>query len=167
MSELKTDRLLLRPLEEADLPAYRAMWANPEITKYLSATEKFGPEVGDRALKSWSKHEAEHGYAPWAVVHRASGELMGHCGLQFLKEWGYPEVLYMFDKKWWGDGYATEAAMTSVAYGLGALRLDKIGGMAFEDNVPSYRVLEKAGLARVGPINFHGDDLIYYERVGT
>ncbi len=167
MSHLQTDRLLLRPLEEGDLPAYRNMWGNPEITKYLSSTERFGPEVGDRAFKAWTKHEQDHGYAPWAAVHRETGTLMGHCGLQFLKEWGHPEVLYMLDEPWWGQGYATEAAMTSVAYGLGALRLDKIGGMAFEDNVPSCRVLEKAGLTKVGPINFHGDDLIYYERVGT
>lgn len=167
MSHLQTDRLLLRPLEEGDLPAYREIWGNGNVTKYLSSSEQFGPEIADRAVTSWTKHLNERGYAPWAVIHRASGAFMGHCGLQFIKDWGHPEVLYMFDEPWWGQGYATESAMTAVAYGLGALRLDKIGGMAFEDNVPSCRVLEKCGLTKVGPINFHGDDLIYYERIGT
>lgn len=167
MSQLETDRLILRPLETRDLPAYRLMWENENVTRYLSSSEKFGAEVADRAFNTWAKRRAERGYAPWAVVHRQSGELMGHCGLQFIKEFDAPEVLYMFDEPWWGQGYATEAAMTSVAFGLGALRLDKIAGMAFENNVASIRVLEKSGLSRVGPINFHGDDLIYFERVGT
>jgi len=167
MSQLATDRLLLRPLEEGDLPAYRLMWENENITKYLSSSEQFGAEVADRAFKSWTKHLDERGFAPWAVVHRKSNELMGHCGLQYIKEFDAPEVLYMFDEPWWGQGYASEAALASVAYGLGALRLDKIAGMAFEDNVPSCRVLEKCGLTRKGPITFHGDDLIYFERIGT
>jgi ribosomal-protein-alanine N-acetyltransferase len=167
MSTLETERLILRPLEAGDLPAYRKLWGNPAVTRWLSSSEQFGPEVADRALAAWTKHLHEHGYAPWAVVHKETAKLMGHCGLQFLKDWGYPEVLYAFDEEWWGAGYATEGALASVAYGLGALRLDKIGGMAFEDNIASCRVLEKAGLARVGPIHYHGDDLVYFERIGT
>jgi ribosomal-protein-alanine N-acetyltransferase len=167
MSPLETDRLILRPLRAADLPAYRAIWGNGNVTRWLSSSKPFGPEVADRAVAAWTRHEAQHGYAPWALVHKQSGALMGHCGLQFLKEWGYPEVLYMLDEPWWGQGYATEGAMTAVAYGLGALRLDRIGGMVFEDNPASPRVLEKCGLTRQGPVTFHGDELIYYERVGT
>ncbi len=167
MSQLETDRLLLRPLEEGDLPAYRAIWGNPNITKWLSSSERFGSEVADRAFHVWGKRRAERGYAPWAIIHRQSDTLMGHCGLQWVEEFEAPEVLYMLDEPWWGEGYATEAALTSVAFGLGALRLDKIAGMAFEENVASCRVLEKCGLSRKRPIKFHGDDLIYYERVGT
>jgi len=167
MSTLETDRLILRPLADTDLPAYRDIWGNPNVTKWLSSAEQLGRDVADRAAAAWTKHEQEKGYAPWAVVHKDTGKLMGHCGLQYLKDWGHPEVLYMFDERWWGQGYATESAMASVAYGLGALRLDKIGGMAFEDNPASCRVLEKCGLTRRGPITFHGDELIYFERIGT
>jgi len=167
MSTLETDRLILRPLEEKDLPAYRKIWAKPNVTKYLSSAEQIGEAFADRAYNAWGKRWTDQGYAPWAVLHKETGALMGHCGLQFLKDWGFPEVLYMLDEPWWGEGYATEGAMASVAYGLGALRLDKIGGMAFEENVASCRVLEKCGLSRVGPIHFHGDDLIYFERIAT
>jgi ribosomal-protein-alanine N-acetyltransferase len=167
MTPLETERLILRPLEEKDLPVYRRLWGNPNVTRWLSSTATFGPETADRAVAGWTRHLHEHGYAPWAAVHRESGAFMGHCGLQFLKEWGYPEVLYAFDEEWWGQGYATEGALASVAFGLGALRLDRIGGMAFEDNVASARVLEKAGLTRQGPVTFHGDELIYFERIGT
>lgn len=167
MSTLETDRLILRPLEARDLPAYRLIWSNENVTRWLSATEKFGPETADRALKAWTKHEAEHGYSPWAMVHKETRALMGHCGLQFLKEWGYPELLYMLDEPFWGQGYASEGAMAAVAFGLGAARLDRIGGMVFEDNPASARVLEKCGLSKMGPITFHGDELVYYERIGT
>lgn len=167
MSRLETDRLILRPIEEADLPAYRAIWGNPNVARWLSSSEQIGSEFADRAFKAWTKRRNEQGYAPWAVVNRKTNEFMGHCGLQFIKEFDAPEVLYMLDEPWWGQGFATEAALTSVAYGLGALRLDRIAGMAFEENIASTRVLEKCGLSRMGPINFHGDDLIYYERIGT
>ncbi len=167
MSPLETERLILKPLEARDLPAYREIWGNPNVTRWLSSSEQLGREVADRAVAAWAKHLKTHGYAPWAVVHKETGALMGHCGLQFLKEWGHPEVLYMLDEPWWGVGYATEAAMTAAAFGLGALRLDRIGGMAFEENAASIRVLEKCGLTRVGSITFRGDELIYFERIGT
>ncbi len=167
MSRLETDRLILRPLEESDLPVYRNIWGNKKVTKWLSSSEKFGPEVADRAFTTWTKHAADRGYAPWAVVHRETGKLMGHCGLQWIEAFDAPEVLYMFDEPWWGEGYATEAATASVAFGLGALRLDKVAGMALEENVASLRVLEKCGLSRVGPITFQGNELIYFERIGT
>jgi len=167
MSGLETDRLILRPLEASDLPAYRKIWSNPEVTRWLSSSEQIGEAFAERAFKAWEKHLKARGYAPWAVVHKGTNALMGHCGLQHIKEWGYPEVLYMFDQPWWGQGYATEAAMASVAFGLGALQLDKIGGMAFENNPASCRVLDKCGLTLRGPITFHGDELVYYERIGT
>lgn len=167
MSELQTDRLILRPFTEADMPAYRKMWGNPNVTKWLSSTATFGPETADRALAGWTKHLDEHGYAPWAVIRKTDNALMGHCGLQWLKEFELAEIMYAFDEPYWGDGYATESAIASVAYGLGALRMDKVMGMAFEDNIPSCRVLEKSGLSYQKRVNFHGDDLLYFERVGT
>jgi len=74
MSTLETDRLILRPLEAGDLPAYRKLWGNPNVTKFLSSTEKFGPEVADRAVTAWTKHLSERGYAPgpWCTRKRAS-----------------------------------------------------------------------------------------------
>ncbi len=167
MNELETDRLILRPLVEADLPIYRPMWENKNVTQYLSTSEQIGAAFADRAFKAWTKRRDEQGYAPWAMVRRSDNAFMGHCGLQWIKDFGAPEVLYMLDEPYWGEGYATEGAMASVAFGLGALRLDKIAGMAFEENRASCRVLEKCGLSYVKPINFHGDDLLYYERIGT
>lgn len=164
MSSLSTDRLLLRPLEEGDLPAYRQMWTNANVTKWLSSTATFTAETADRAKAGWEKHFTEHGYAPWAVIRRADNRFLGHCGLQYLPEFELAEVLYAFDEPYWGEGYASESAMASVAYGIGALRMDKVMGMAFADNVPSQRVLIKSGLEYKKPVTYHGDELLYFER---
>ena len=49
-------------------------------------------------------------------------------------------------KSAWGQGYATEAALHTVRYGLLELRLEMITAMALVDNIASWLALEKIGI---------------------
>jgi len=59
----------------------------------------------------------------------------------------YPgvELGYRLCLKFWGDGYAKEAATAILSYGLGDLRLARIMAFALPQNRASLRVLEKLG----------------------
>jgi RimJ/RimL family protein N-acetyltransferase len=57
---------------------------------------------------------------------------------------------YEIAPRYWGKGYATEAARAMVAFGFGELRLHRIWARCVADNVASYRVLEKVGMRREG-----------------
>ena len=118
MTTLTAPRLILRPFEPADIPAYAAIRAKPHVVQYLSG----GAAGVDRALEVARERipafealwQEPGGYGPWAVVERASGLLIGHCGLRVWDALGgATELLYMLDDTAWGKGYATEAAGAS------------------------------------------------------
>ena len=93
-------------------------------------------------------HQCEESEAGlWAVFEREQGDLIGLCGLGMFES--ETEVIYKFFPAFWGRGYATEAAVASLAYGFQTLQLDRIIGVTQEANQGSQRVLEKLGMHHV------------------
>ncbi len=92
--------------------------------------------------------ESTLGFAPWTVILRAEGRVIGWGGLSidpFVPGLGV-EVSYYFDSRDWGRGYATELVTVSIHYGFDTVRLPAIQAFARPENVVSVRVLEKCGL---------------------
>ena len=58
------------------------------------------------------------GYGVWAVIEKESGSIIGHCGLNYVKQYNVVELLYGIGKEYWGLGYATEAAKSVLAFAL-------------------------------------------------
>ena len=53
-------------------------------------------------------------------------------------------------KEFWGQGYATEAALASIQYGFEKLKISRIVGRAEPGNIASCVVLEKCGMIYIG-----------------
>src|SRR5215212_5509923 len=87
-----------------------------------------------------------HGLGLWAVEDQADGALMGQCGLFYLDKTTEIEVAYLLAQRYWGQGYATEAARAALRFGFETLGLDRIVAVVRPENAGSRRVLEKAGL---------------------
>ena len=81
---------------------------------------------------------------------------MGWGGLQFLPETNETEVAYCLGKPFWGQGYATEAARESLAYGFHTLQLKEIIGLTHVENKASQNVLLKIGLHLVDRKTYFG-----------
>jgi RimJ/RimL family protein N-acetyltransferase len=138
------------------------MERDPEVLRYVGRPPL--PEVEDYRAKIRSTYlphyDRPSGHGAWAVIEKASGDFIGGCSLRpgmespQAAEMGYaPEELemgYGLRKPSWGRGYATELAQALVRKAfqeLGAVVL--VAGVTV-DNIASVRVLEKAGLRRVG-----------------
>jgi ribosomal-protein-alanine N-acetyltransferase len=113
-------------------------------------------------IDRWSRHEAAHGFTLWALVERATGELVGDCGLFHLDSGPEIEVGYRLRRDRWGLGYATEAARASVAHGFEALGLDRVCGITHPANVASQRVLQKCGMRDQGIAFYYGQTVRYF-----
>jgi RimJ/RimL family protein N-acetyltransferase len=85
-----------------------------------------------------------------AITLRATGELIGGCGLEVrpLRKEGV--LGYCLNRAYWGKGYATEATQALLAFGFNKLALHRIIAMCDPMNVASNRVLEKAGMTLEG-----------------
>jgi RimJ/RimL family protein N-acetyltransferase len=97
---------------------------------------------------------ATHGHGLWRVTERSTGAPVGMCGLLRRDALDAPDVGYAFLATASGQGYATEAAAACVAYGRGALGMDRIVAVTSPANQGSIRVLTKLGMRVEKTIQF-------------
>jgi len=133
-TRLETARLVIRTFEPGDGEAWLAMFADPEVRSFLP-----GPaptvETFQSAIEGRHAMEREGGYAMWAVDEKETGTFVGQCGLRpvdsLQPQSRAPEpaaegsrrefdLAYHFTHACWNKGYATEAAITVLAYRLGS-----------------------------------------------
>lgn len=161
----ETDRLLVRPWQLDDVESAFAILGDPEVTRYLGAT---GEPFADRdRVREWlarieSKSADWHPYGSWAVVDRATGEVVGGGGLLPLDDGPDVEVFYHLRRSRWGQGFATELTLGLIEYAFTHTELPRIIGLAYPGNVASHRVMEKAGMTHIGRRHAYGADLEYF-----
>ena len=162
---IETERLRLREFEPRDADATR-FFSDPDVMRFIpgGARDPALHETRFAALLTKGREHWElHGYGLWALELKQSGAVIGHAGLQRLPDADEIEVYYLLDKPYWGRGLAAEAAKAVLAYGFTTGGLDRIVAIAMPDNGASLRVMEKAGMRRVGPAHHYGIDCIKYE----
>lgn len=159
---LTTQRLTLRPFTEADAEALHRILAQDQILCYYPRPD--APDLArvQRLIAGQLRHWEEHGLGWWAVELRATGELLGWNGLQFLPETEEVEVGYLLSRTHWGQGLTTEGARAALRYGFETLRLGSIIGIVHPENIASQRVLEKAGLMFISEADYFGMHVCRY-----
>jgi RimJ/RimL family protein N-acetyltransferase len=153
---VETARLVIRTFEPQDAEPWLAMVNDPEVRRFLPPGPVRTMETFQGAIERRQMLERERGYAMWAVEIKASGVFIGQCGFQPI-EGTEPEVelAYHFNKASWGSGYATEAAMAVLAYGLEPVGLARVIALVVPENIGSWRVLEKIGMRYEGLADYH------------
>ncbi|WML37396.1 GNAT family N-acetyltransferase [Clostridium sp. OS1-26] len=161
--EICTERLYMRKLRADDIDSYYEIMKKDEVGMWLATSRGKTYDETKLLIEKFSRHWTEKGYGVFAVIDKNSEELMGHCGLNFLSETSEVEVLYAFDPKFWGNGYATEAATKVLEYGFKEAKLNRIIALAKPDNIRSRRVIEKIGLKLIGIKEYFGLKCACYE----
>lgn len=170
MTTILTDRLELRRFSLDDAEAYWPLVSDPEVLRYtgeapLRSVAEVRRLLDARPLRDY----AVHGYGRLACIERASGELVGFCGLKYLDDLQETDIGYRFLPRCWGRGYASESAQAVMRHGEERLRLRRIIGLVEPGNTASVRVLQKLGLALEWTVRLddHPVDLLLYATPGT
>lgn len=146
---IETERLLIRPFTLEDGEALHAVWGDPASNRFLGSRTPASIEETFGHLRQIVAAHEEHGFASCAVIEKESGMLIGDCGLFVSPDHADVELAYGLGRRWWGRGYATEAAVACVRAGFEQLRVDRIVADVDASNGASVRVLEKAGFELV------------------
>jgi ribosomal-protein-alanine N-acetyltransferase len=150
MNILETDRLILRTWSLNDTEALFKIYSNPELYRFTQSAPFPDVEFTRRYMKQYFiDYHNERGFGVWAVVEKASGELVGTCGLDYFDDRPELGLGYWFDPEYWGRGYATEEARACVEYAFEKLNAPELASMTDSRNKASQRVLEKAGFTCV------------------
>jgi RimJ/RimL family protein N-acetyltransferase len=143
----ETSRLILRRLTLADTDNLLGILSDPVAMRYYPQTYSREETEGwiTRTMAAYEKYG--HGF--YACILKESGEFAGICGVlhQLVDDIEEKEVGYLFLRKFWGHGYATEAAAFWMNYAFTEMGRTRIISLIVPENLPSRRVAERNGLA--------------------
>ena len=147
---IQTPRLILRPWRKTDLSPFAEQNADPVVMQFLTGV--LTKEASDAYVEGAEKHLAENGFCKWAVEAPGVSPFVGAVGLTRVKfEASFTpavEVAWRLGRRYWGQGYATEAAAAAIADGFDRVGLEEIVAMTALGNVASMRVMERLGMTR-------------------
>ncbi len=141
---VETERLVLREITRVDLPILFRIFGDAESMRFYPRAKSLGETEAWFEKLAFRSYEA-HGFGLWGIVEKATGELIGDCGvtLQPTPQGLEPEIGYHLRREWLGRGYAVEAAAACRDFGLGGLGFERIVSIVSPENIPSLRVAAK------------------------
>lgn len=145
---LETERLYLREMMPTDYAALcKILQDDKTMYAYEGAfDEKEVQEWLDRQLLRYQKW----GFGLWAVVLKETGEMIGQCGLT-MQPWKDREVLeigYLFQRAFWHQGYAAEAAKGCKTYAFEVLKVREVCSIIRDTNTASQKVALRNGMVK-------------------
>ncbi len=145
--QMRTARLVLRRWDRSDRAPFAEVNASPVVMEHFPTT--LSAAESDAFVDRIEAHFDEHGYGLWAV--EIGGVFAGFTGL--IWQHGLPvdpalEVGWRLQNRYWGHGYATEAARAALEVGLEVA--PSVLSVTAVANDRSWHVMERLGMQRVG-----------------
>jgi len=164
---LKTGRLILDVWQNSDWTAFRPIAQDPEVMRYITGGVPWTDEQVRRFVDRQVELYAGRSFCRWRVLDPASGHLMGFCGVGFWGQELAPEIGWWLAKRYWGRGFATEAAQCALRDIFGRVGLEGVISVAEAGNTASRRVMEKLGMRLECVLQREGLGLVRYKIVHT
>ena len=146
----------MRPVRLADADEYAEMMGDPDVMRFVGLTagqvltSSETRELVTGAVETWR----QRGYGRWSIFSARTGEFVGFCG--FRCEDGKPEFIEMIRTKFWGSGFAGEAARACLDYGFGELGFDEVRSFCRPLNTRARTLMDRLGAEFLGLIDFRG-----------
>lgn len=156
---LETERLAIRPWQDADRAPFAALCADPQVMRHFpgvldrAQSDALIDRAVERASVPVSDRARGGGLGVQPVVRRADDAFLGFVGLS-RPTWPVPgapdcvEIGWRLARFAWGQGYATEAAAAWCRFGFETLGLREIVSFTATGNARSRRVMERLGMRR-------------------
>ena len=166
---IETARLVLRAHRMDDFRDCAAMWAHPEVVRYIGGRPFSAEEVWARLLR-YVGHWQWMQFGYWAIEEKATGAFAGELGFaEFKRELeppilGFPEIGWALAPHAHGRGYATEAIRAAVAWGDSHFGPVRTVCLIHPGNLRSIRVAEKCGYREFQRTTYRGQATIVFER---
>ena len=146
--QLKTDRLILRQWKKSDYSSFAEMTANPKVMRFFPAV--LSKEKSDQMAHKIESLITERGWGFWAVELRNTSEFIGFVGLHYqdqdIPNAPFVEIGWRLSSKYWGVGYAPEAAKEALRFAFEELNETAVYAFTTLENIPSRSVMSKLGM---------------------
>lgn len=180
MIYFKTKRLIFRDWKASDIPKFQKMNADPDVRRYYEVKEVDFETSAARA-NDFQKHLEDRGFGFFVVELKRTGEFIGVMGIKVLDENGpfkleiFPcvEIRWKLMKKYWNQGYATEAGVGLLRFVERNTNIHELYALFPQRNFVIKNVVEKLGMTHHSdfdhPLVTKGHQLkpftIYYRKI--
>jgi RimJ/RimL family protein N-acetyltransferase len=152
ITELETERLVLRQWAPTDLAPFAALNADPRVMEFFPARLTRGES--DALAERCAALLSERGWGLWAAEFKATREFIGfvglHCPLVELPFSPCVEIGWRLASAHWHQGLASEAARRVLRVGFDTLELPEIVSFTSVGNARSRAVMARIGLQDCG-----------------
>ncbi|MTI67651.1 MAG: GNAT family N-acetyltransferase [Firmicutes bacterium] len=146
MLERETERLIVRKFTKDDWKDLYDYLSIPEVVKY----EPYDVFTKNDCIEEAKSRAYEQRDMFWAVCFKKSRKMIGHVYFaqlepDELKTW---TIGYVFNPKYYGNGYATEACKSILQYGFKVKNAHRIVAGVCAENKPSWKLLERLSMRK-------------------
>ena len=148
--KIYTERLVLKEMSGENFDDLYEFLSDPDV---MYAWEHEFTEEDARAwLNKQRTRYAKYGFGAWGVFLKGSAKMIGQCGVTMQPYLGgdVPEIGYILNKNYWGNGYATEAASAAREAAFGRFGFDSVYAFIRTNNFNSVAVARRLGMRRLG-----------------
>lgn len=144
MCKLATDRLTLRRFTPDDWRDLYEYLSDEEVVKY----EPYHAFTEEACKKEAARRSDDPAFR--AVCLKETGKLIGNLYFARQKpdEFLTWELGYVFNRGYWGKGYAAESCKRLLAHGFASLGARRIIAMCNPENANSWHLLVRLGMRR-------------------
>lgn len=144
--EIKTERLLLRPLNINDLEYVHEYSSDETLTKYMLYLPNYTKDetlsVLKNAEKNWNSEKLTS--CEFAII--LDGKVIGDISVSRYGDDDTADLGWIINPKYQGKGYATEAALAVKDFGLNILKYKKLIAQCDARNTASWGLMKKLGM---------------------
>jgi ribosomal-protein-alanine N-acetyltransferase len=163
---LETDRLLLRPWRVGEATVQREMWLerDPRVPPHRRIDSDGHPTLDEFERTIRDQDPSSVGLL--AAERKTGGDVIGYCGLIDSGRGSQePELAFEFLRRFWGQGYATEAACAVLDWARSS-GYEHVWASVWEWNTASRHVLAKIGFIETDREEaIHGTNLVTTRRL--
>ncbi len=137
--------MLLRPLRSDDASAVFNYAHDPEVTRYTQWDAHRTIEDSRRFIEQTIAAHQRGENAELAIELKSDKKVIGTCGqINISADHCRGEQVFAMAKEQWGGGKMGEALKAMLAFGYGALQLNRIFAKVDPDNMKTILVLKRA-----------------------
>jgi RimJ/RimL family protein N-acetyltransferase len=145
---LETARLILRPPNQSDFPAFAEMMSDADHVRFVGG--EMTPSTAWRAWATLTGAWILRGFSMFSVIEKDTGQWLGRIGPWQPEGWPAREVGWGLTRMATGKGYGLEAATACMNYVFEDLKWDRVIHIIDPENLPSIALAQRLGSENLG-----------------
>jgi RimJ/RimL family protein N-acetyltransferase len=160
---VETQRLILRTEAPGDFEFWLQHMNTPDVMRHLGGVRE--PHEIEAMFAQSAAGLARDGFGFWILQMKSDGTPIGKAGLSPIETKAAParlqgavQIGWSLRADYWRRGLAMEAAVAVLEHGFSRLGLTEIFGQTSENNIASWRMMEKMDMRRCGALDYVDPD---------